>query len=103
MSKTPTPSPFAFDNDEVTALLQRLAEAPGKTYEATADALVRAQVDGALRLLSIEILDPKVDRRICSALETAAVAAVNLALQKAALAAGDAVAALDRKPGGSAA
>ena len=60
-------------------------------------------VDGALRLLSIEILDPKVDRRICSALETAAVAAVNLALQKAALPAGDAVAALDRKPGGSAA
>jgi hypothetical protein len=54
-------------------------------------------------LLSIEILDPKVDRRICSALETAAVAAVNLALQKAALPAGDAVAALDRKPGGSAA
>jgi DNA-binding protein YbaB len=99
--KDSTPSPFAFDSNEISAILQRLAEAPGKTYEGVADNLVRVRVDGAMRVLSIEVLDPKVDRRICSALETAAVAAVNLALQKAALAAGDAVAALDRKPGGS--
>jgi DNA-binding protein YbaB len=103
VSKDSKPSPFAFDRGEISAMLQRLAEAPGKTYEGVADNLVRVRVDGAMRVLSIEILDPGVDRRICSALETAAVAAVNLALQKAALAAGDAVAALDQKSGGPAA
>ncbi len=92
--------PFAPNEDEVAAILRRLAEAPSRTYEATADGVVRVRVDGAMRVVDIEVLDAKADPHAKAALEAAAAAAVNLALQKAALAAGDVVAALDHSAGG---
>lgn len=95
------PSPTPLQIGDVTDTLQRFLESPSVLFEATADAKVRAQVNASMQLLSVEFLDSRLDKGLDPAcrreLELATVAAVNSALQKAALAAGDALNELARR------
>jgi len=81
----------SLNTDEVSQLLGRFAEATDRAVEAMVDDLVRVRVGPAMNVLSVEILDPALDRATRERLETAIAGAVNIALQRVALAAGQAL------------
>jgi DNA-binding protein YbaB len=83
--------------EEVSETLRRFAEGSRTSFEATSDDLVSVRVGTSMNVLAIEFLDPRLDAHLKEPLEAATVAAVNAALQKAALAAGRALAELQQK------
>ena|SRR5947207_6381161 len=85
------PSGPLFNADEVSQLLQRFVDVGNRPVEATVDDLVRVRVGAAFNVLAVEILDPVLNPEMKRRLETAVVGAVNTALQRAALAAGQAL------------
>jgi hypothetical protein len=89
--------PFVLDISDVSRTLQRFLEGAPGSIDATVDNVVRVRVDPSMRVLSINFLETKADPGVLRELERATVAAVNLALQKAALAAGEALAELNEK------
>jgi DNA-binding protein YbaB len=78
--------------DKVSERLRRFVHSASRNYEASADDLVRVRVGRTLNVISVELLDPKFEGHAKQQLETAIASAVNAALQRAALAAGDALA-----------
>lgn len=94
-SKPPPPAPLQIE--DVSETLQRFLESPSATFEASADAKVRVRVNASMQLLSVEFIDSRLDEGCRRELELATVTAVNAALQKAALAAGDALNELSRR------
>jgi DNA-binding protein YbaB len=94
-SNPPPPTPLQIG--DVSDTLQRFLESPSAAFEASADAKVRVRVNASMQLLAVEFLDSSVDGGCKRELELATVAAVNSALQKAALAAGDALNELARR------
>lgn len=96
------------DAQAISAALQRFLDGRAGPFESTVDNLVRVRVDASMRLLGVELLDDCVDAGRRRAIEVALVAAVNAALQKAALAAAGALGELGQhvnvpSPGGKAA
>jgi len=89
----PPPPRLPFDAGDVSQALERLLEG---SIEASADNLVRVRVGRAMNVIAVELLDPSLDRSVKQRLETAVVGALNTALQRAALAAGQALAELER-------
>ena len=86
---------FPVDIGEVSERLQRFVDAAGN-FEASADDLVKVRVGSAMNVVSVELLDPALEAEIKQRLETAIVGAVNTAMQRSVLAAGDALAELER-------
>jgi DNA-binding protein YbaB len=82
--------------DDVSTRLQQFVD-NRQIFEAMTDNLVRVRVGPSMNVLAVEILDSTLagDRR--SALEVACASAVNAALQKAAIAAGQALAEIAQK------
>jgi DNA-binding protein YbaB len=80
---------------EVSERLQRFVEAAG-SFEASADDLVRVRVGSAMNVVSVELLDPDLDSAAKQRLETAIVGAINTAMQRAVLGAGQALADLEK-------
>jgi len=97
MPEPPPPPPrLPFDVGDISRALERLVEGQAKgAIEASIDGLVSVRVSRAMNVLAVELLDPALDRAHKQRLETAIVGAVNTALQRAALAAGEALAEFD--------
>jgi hypothetical protein len=91
---SPVP-PFAVS--DVSLALQRFVDRGSQSFEAEADNLVRVRVGPSLNVLRVEILHLEVPKDWKTALEAAIASAANLALQKAAIAAGEALAELEQK------
>lgn len=91
------PPGLSFDVGTISNTLQGFIDGSTKPFETSVDKLVRVRVGGSLNVVSIEFLHPKMDAALKRELETATVAAINLALQKATLAAGDALTELAEK------
>jgi DNA-binding protein YbaB len=89
----PPPPRLPFDAGDVSQALERLLEG---SIEASVDNLVRVRVGRAMNVIAVELLDPSLDRAVKQRLETAVVGALNTALQRAALAAGQALAELEK-------
>jgi DNA-binding protein YbaB len=96
-NEPPAPPPPSLDADDVTDLLQRFVELGNRSSEAIVDDLVRVRVGAAMNVLAVEILDPVLDPAMKRRLETAVVGAVNTALQRSALAAGQALGEFERR------
>ena len=88
------------DSDEVLNLLRSFADQAKTPYEATVDDLVTVRVEGSLNVTQVQIHDRTLNAGLKERLETAITGAVNTALQRAALAAGQAVGDLARHKGG---
>ena len=86
--------PPVLQMDTVSETLRRFAEGSRRTFEATADDLVSVRVGTSMNVVAIEFLDARLDEHMKEPLQAATVAAVNAALAKAALAAGQALAEL---------
>lgn len=82
-------TPSAYNTDEVARLLQRFAEDSTRCFEASVDDLVRVRVGSTMNITNVDLLDKSLDPALRERLELALVSAVNLALQKSALAAGN--------------
>ena len=93
----PPPPEMRVEPDEIAKLLGRFAEQGTQFFEATVDDLVSVRVDGSLNVKAVEILDRTINPALKQRLETAIAGAVNTALQRAALAAGQAIGDLDRQ------
>lgn len=89
--------PVSLQMEEVSETLRRFAEGSRISFEATSDDLVSVRVGTSMNVLAVEFLDQRLDSHVREALQAATVAAVNAALQKAALAAGRALAELQQK------
>lgn len=85
---TDSPPSSAFSADAVAKLLQSFAEESNRSFEASVDDLVRVRVGTTLKVLSVELLDESIDVTVKERLELAIAGAINLALQKSAVAAG---------------
>jgi hypothetical protein len=93
----PPPPRLSLDVEDVSRALERLVEGSiAGSIEATVDNLVRVRVGRAMNVIAVEFLDPALDSAMKQRLETAVVGAINTALQRAALAAGEALAELGR-------
>jgi hypothetical protein len=80
-----------FDADQVSQVLREFVDASNVGAEASVDETVRVRVGAAMNLLSVEILESTLDQALKQRLETAIVGAVNIAMQKAVIAAGSAL------------
>lgn len=97
MKSDPNAAPrLSIEIGEVSETLRRYVERASTLHEATMDNLVRVQVGNSMNVVAIEFLNPKLDRETKQALEVATLGAVNAALRKAALAAGQAMAELEK-------
>ena len=96
VSLPPPPEPL-LEADEVAELLKSFASQANTSYEATVDDLVTVRVGSSLIVQAVEILDRTLNPALKQHLETAIVGAMNTALQRAALAAGQAIGDLERK------
>ena len=86
----PPPEP-PMEAAEISQLLQRFVDVGSRSFEATVDDLVRVRVGASMNVLAVDFLDPALSPAMKQRLETAVVGAVNTALQRAALAAGQAL------------
>ena len=89
--------PFSLEVDEVSETLRRHVEGSNTFFDATADNIVRVRVNSSMSVVEVEVLAPNIDARTREELQIATRGAVNAALQKAALAAGQAFAELAQK------
>ena len=80
--------PDASHAELVAAILKGFAEESSRSFEASVDEVVRVRVGTSMNLLSVELLDHTLDPRARERLETAITSAVNLAMHRAASAAG---------------
>ena len=83
--------PTPFSSDQVGEALRQFAELRMESAEATVDNFVRVRVGGALNVLSVEILDTGIEALVRQRLETAITGAVNTAMQRMAVQAGQAL------------
>jgi DNA-binding protein YbaB len=77
--------------DDISEFLQRFIDVGTRTAEAMVDNLIRVRVGPAMNLQSVEILDSTLDPGMKQRLETAIVGAVNTAMQRATVTAGQAL------------
>ena len=77
-------------------MLRRFAEQANSSFAATADDLVTVRVGGGLNVTAVDILERSLNADLKQRLETAIMGAVNIAMQRAALAAGQAIGDLER-------
>lgn len=91
------PRHLPFGADDVSERLQRFVDTAGAHFEASADDLVRVRVNSAFQVVAIELLDLPIEAGLKQRLETAITGALNTALQRAALAAVDALAELEQR------
>src|SRR5262249_55343239 len=89
--------PTPFSSDQVGDALRQFAELRMESAEATVDNFVRVRVGGALNVLSVEILDTGIEALVRQRLETAITGAVNTAMQRMAVQAGQALRAFGRQ------
>lgn len=87
----PPPREPPVEAAEVSEVLQRFLDLGSRSFEATVDDLVRVRVGSSMNVLAVEFLDPALNPAMKQRLETSVVGAVNTALQRAALAAGQAL------------
>jgi hypothetical protein len=90
MQPRPSVGPV-IDAAQVSALLRRFVDAGSRSFEATVDDLARVRVGSDMKVLAVEFLDPAIDPALRQRPEAAAAGAINTALQRAALAAGQAL------------
>ncbi|MFF1657756.1 hypothetical protein [Streptomyces sp. NPDC058255] len=95
-AQLPPNQPTSPDSAEVSDLLQRFIELGSHPVEATVDDLVRVRIGAAMNVLTVELLDPTLAPEKRQRLETAIAGAVNTALQRTVLAAGQAVSSFGR-------
>jgi DNA-binding protein YbaB len=88
---------FSVEGNEVSETLRKFVEASTDSFSSEVDQVVRVEVGRSMNVLAVEFTHPGLDRDVKQRLEAATVAAVNSALQKAALAAGNAMAELEKK------
>jgi DNA-binding protein YbaB len=79
------------ETGDIARILQNFTEEARHTVEASADGLVQVRMGPTFTIQSIEILDPGLDRDQKQRLEGATLAAVNAAIRKIALSAGQAL------------
>ncbi len=91
------PQPPSMDVNEVSELLRRFVSEGNRSFEAAVDGLVRVRVGASMTVLAVEFLDPALDPAMKQRLETAVTGAVNTALQRAALGAGQALSEFDQQ------
>jgi DNA-binding protein YbaB len=70
---------------------QRLKKTPTMLFEASADDLARVSVGSAMNVVSVELLDRDLDSAAKQRLETVIIGAINTAMQRAVLGAGQAL------------
>jgi hypothetical protein len=83
--------PDVSDSEEVGRFLQQFVDTRTHAEQAIVDDLVRVRVGPAMMIQSAEILEPGLDDDLKRRLETAIVGAVNTAMRRASLAAGQAL------------
>lgn len=88
---------FIVEGNEVSETLRKFVEASTDSFFTEVDHVVRVEVGRSMNVLAVEFSHPGLDPGVKQTLEAATVAAVNSALQKAALAAGSAMAELEKK------
>jgi DNA-binding protein YbaB len=85
------------DIGDVSETLQKFVEGNGTIIEASVDDLVRVRMSSSMAVVSVELCHPDLSPHVKGALEAALVGAINTALQRAALAAGNALAELEQR------
>jgi type II secretory pathway predicted ATPase ExeA len=83
--------PDAPDSGEIGQFLQRFVDTGSPIEQAIVDDLVRVRVGPGMNVQSVEILDASLDVALKTRLETAIVGAVNIAMRRAIVAAGQAL------------
>jgi hypothetical protein len=79
------------DPEEVGRVLQQFIDTRNPVAQAIVDDLVRVRVGPAFNVKTVEILDSTIEEGLRQRLETAIVGAVNTALRRSTVAAGDAL------------